>query len=181
MLTCARVGCGAGFVSTAHGVTTKKFCSSNCRQGAHRRTEVGRATEKRYQQSDVNKAKLARHWRTDTYKKTKARWHRSDTAKASRGRYWQSDIGKAKRRAIGHRYRAQKSGAFVETVDVRVLVEQQHNRCSFCGEAFVDVRRDPMSVSLDHTIPLSRGGEHSYANCTAMHLRCNISKGAKVA
>lgn len=40
--------------------------------------------------------------------------------------------------------------------------------------------RDPMMVSLEHIIPLSRGGEHSYANTALSHLRCNLSKGAKM-
>jgi 5-methylcytosine-specific restriction endonuclease McrA len=29
---------------------------------------------------------------------------------------------------------------------------------------------------LDHVIPLSRGGKHSYANCAVSHPRCNWIK-----
>lgn len=32
--------------------------------------------------------------------------------------------------------------------------------------------------SIDHIIPLSRGGAHSYENCQISHLLCNIKKGA---
>lgn len=40
---------------------------------------------------------------------------------------------------------------------------------------------DPLSPSLDHVIPVSRGGEHSRANTAASHLRCNLSKGDRMA
>jgi 5-methylcytosine-specific restriction endonuclease McrA len=34
---------------------------------------------------------------------------------------------------------------------------------------------------LDHVIPLSKGGEHSYDNVQVTHPSCNRKKGAKVA
>lgn len=40
---------------------------------------------------------------------------------------------------------------------------------------------DPLSASLDHVIPVSRGGEHSRENTAASHFRCNIRKGARMA
>lgn len=40
---------------------------------------------------------------------------------------------------------------------------------------------EPDSVSLDHIIPLSRGGEHTRANTQCAHLYCNTVKGASVA
>ncbi|MGW0780327.1 HNH endonuclease [Streptomyces sp. NPDC002913] len=39
---------------------------------------------------------------------------------------------------------------------------------------------DPMSPSIDHVIPLSRGGAHSMANVQSAHLGCNSSKGDKL-
>lgn len=39
---------------------------------------------------------------------------------------------------------------------------------------------DRYSKSVDHTLPLVRGGAHSLENTTLMHLTCNLSKGAKV-
>ena len=55
--------------------------------------------------------------------------------------------------------------------------------CGLCGE---DVDRslkwpDPMSVSLDHVIPVSMGGMHSMVNLQTAHLFCNVSKGNRVA
>jgi hypothetical protein len=40
-----------------------------------------------------------------------------------------------------------------------------------------DVRpRHPLAPSLDHVIPLSRGGLHEYTNVRCAHLRCNCGK-----
>lgn len=37
-----------------------------------------------------------------------------------------------------------------------------------------------MSPSIDHVIPLSRGGAHAMGNVQSAHLRCNSSKGDKL-
>lgn len=38
----------------------------------------------------------------------------------------------------------------------------------------------PLSASLDHVIPVSKGGEHTRDNTAASHFRCNIRKGARM-
>lgn len=52
-----------------------------------------------------------------------------------------------------------------------------------CGLCFGAVGRDtfwpdPMSPSLDHILPLSKGGHHILANVQLAHLACNVRKGA---
>lgn len=37
---------------------------------------------------------------------------------------------------------------------------------------------DPLSASLDHVIPIARGGQHVRSNLQLAHLVCNMSKGA---
>lgn len=39
---------------------------------------------------------------------------------------------------------------------------------------------DPMSKSIDHIVPVSRGGAHSMSNVRAAHLGCNCRKGATI-
>jgi 5-methylcytosine-specific restriction endonuclease McrA len=39
---------------------------------------------------------------------------------------------------------------------------------------------DPGFGSLDHAIPLSKGGSHSYANAQLAHLSCNLLKSDKI-
>jgi 5-methylcytosine-specific restriction endonuclease McrA len=38
-------------------------------------------------------------------------------------------------------------------------------------------RPSPWSVSLDHIVPVSKGGTHTRDNVQAAHLRCNQAKG----
>lgn len=51
--------------------------------------------------------------------------------------------------------------------------------CRLCGLSVqADLKwPDPGSPSLDHIVPLSRGGGHTYANVQLAHLRCNLVKG----
>lgn len=63
------------------------------------------------------------------------------------------------------------------------IAERDGWKCGLCGKR---VRKDlmhphPMSKSLDHVIPLSRGGGHVPENCQLAHLRCNVSKGNREA
>lgn len=53
-------------------------------------------------------------------------------------------------------------------------------RCGICGKK---VRQDlehpdPYCASIDHVVPLARGGDNSPANLQLAHLRCNLSKRA---
>lgn len=39
---------------------------------------------------------------------------------------------------------------------------------------------DPNSPSLDHVVPLARGGRHTYSNVRISHLTCNVKRGCPV-
>lgn len=71
----------------------------------------------------------------------------------------------AKRRAL--RY-----SAFVEHVDRQTLYELCGGCCGLCGDPVL--YRD---MTIDHIIPLSRGGVHSYENVQIAHGVCNRRKG----
>lgn len=79
-------------------------------------------------------------------------------------------------------YRARQLVATVETVSRRVVLDRDGWTCQLCQEAIDPAARapHPMTASVDHIVPLARGGEHSYRNVQAAHLGCNTSKGARV-
>lgn len=54
--------------------------------------------------------------------------------------------------------------------------------CGLCHEPVNPALRFPHtgSASLDHILPLSRGGDHISSNCQLAHLGCNTSKGARI-
>lgn len=55
--------------------------------------------------------------------------------------------------------------------------------CQVCGLLVDPALRHPnrMAASLDHRVPLARGGTHTFANCQLAHFSCNARKGARVA
>ncbi|WP_425608698.1 HNH endonuclease [Streptomyces albipurpureus] len=54
--------------------------------------------------------------------------------------------------------------------------------CHLCGE---DIDRDvvapaPLAPTLDHVVPIARGGAHTMINLRAAHFRCNSAKGSRL-
>ena len=69
--------------------------------------------------------------------------------------------------------RARERGApVVERIYRARVWERDGGRCHICGR-----KADPRSWHLDHIIPLSRGGEHSYRNVAVSHPTCNLRRG----
>lgn len=83
-------------------------------------------------------------------------------------------------RALGRKSanqrRARVMNAFVEVVDPAVVFRRDKGICGIC--------RQPVATNslweVDHVRPLSKGGEHSYANVQLSHRRCNRVKRDKV-
>lgn len=78
--------------------------------------------------------------------------------------------------------RARMRAAFVEAFDRAEIFERDGWVCQLCMEPTDRSAEwpDQRMASLDHIIPISRGGEHSRANAQTSHLGCNVRKGAKV-
>lgn len=55
-----------------------------------------------------------------------------------------------------------------------------HRFCHLCGEPIGDNVTDPthpMFITLDHLIPLSKGGSNKIENLHLAHRKCNLDKG----
>ena len=88
-----------------------------------------------------------------------------------------------RRRANYQKRRAQKRGTQVETVRPAEIYERDSWVCGIC-EGAVDAslaHPDPMSASLDHVVPLAKGGTHTWDNLQLAHLRCNVVKSDSLA
>lgn len=84
-------------------------------------------------------------------------------------------------RVAKDRERARKKDAFVERVYRNYVYERDGWMCQLCGEPLARHEKVPhdFAPTLDHIIPLSRGGTHEYANVQAAHFICNSRKGAR--
>ena len=80
------------------------------------------------------------------------------------------------------RRRAAKREASVGVTDWTALWDSQGGRCGLCEEPIDRTLPypDPLSASVDHIVPLSRGGAHEQANLQWTHLVCNLRKGTKL-
>jgi 5-methylcytosine-specific restriction endonuclease McrA len=78
-----------------------------------------------------------------------------------------------KMREYRHRRKTMKHNPqFVERVYIKILRERDKELCGICLRS-VSTKQE----SIDHVVPLSEGGEHSYRNCVLAHKTCNSRKG----
>lgn len=95
---------------------------------------------------------------------TWADWKESNPRKAART--------KAKVRAV------RRGARRADKIDPIAVFERDGWICGICGKK-VNRRLKyphPLSVSLDHIIPLSKGGTHTLTNVQCAHLTCNHKK-----
>ncbi len=62
--------------------------------------------------------------------------------------------------------------ATVTAKQILELIQNQGYRCALSGRVLT-----PETASLDHIVPLSRGGEHALANIWAVDFQVNNAKG----
>lgn len=86
------------------------------------------------------------------------------------------------RRESHLRRRARKAGVAVQRLDLGYVWSRDRGLCWICGAAVDRELRWPDSYSptLDHVIPLAKGGSHVLGNVALAHARCNMSKKDKV-
>lgn len=81
-----------------------------------------------------------------------------------------------------YKARASRHGVPYEPVNRQRVFKRDGWQCGICHEA-VDPELGyphPGSVSLDHIVPMSKGGPHTYENTQCSHLRCNLIKRDKI-
>lgn len=93
--------------------------------------------------------------------------------------YLQSDQYKLITRQVRHSRRARMRNAQIEDVDSLVIAQRDKYKCHICRKR-VNMNlehNDKYSPTMDHLIPISLGGDHTYANIRLAHRTCNSSKG----
>jgi 5-methylcytosine-specific restriction endonuclease McrA len=80
----------------------------------------------------------------------------------------------------GHRARARRYGVPYESVSRKVVYDRDEWTCYLCGVVVVrsSTYRDDQA-SIDHVLPLSKGGPHTYSNVKTCCMLCNSTKGDK--
>lgn len=142
----------------------EKYAAQIARQPP-RNTEADRARQRAWYREN---AELAARRNRASYLK-----HREKRV-AQTAEYRRRNPGKASE--IENRRRARKLAQFVAPVDPQAIWERDGGVCQLCGEPIAD----PKQRSIDHIIPISRGGTHEPANVQLAHRVCNSRKGNRL-
>lgn len=89
------------------------------------------------------------------------RWRKANPQKA-----------KAKACRAASRRRARLAGALLGHIDRQAIFKADGYRCVYCGSV--------KNLTLDHIVPLAKGGADIQENMVTACRHCNASKGAKV-
>jgi hypothetical protein len=83
------------------------------------------------------------------------------------------------KRAFKLNRKVRKKGAFREAVYVAEIVKRDRGICQLCNKrvALKKCAPHPNSPTLDHIVPLSKGGTHEPINVQLAHFRCNSLRG----
>lgn len=193
-LVCCEEDCTRTFLYSGRGPTTRRC--DECKAERRRRQVRERTAQYRQRMTpeQVDRARETyRAWYTQNAEQQRAQalaWYHANRQRAASNRkIWDAGNPDYNRRwvednrdrhnAKGQRRRARERAAFIEDVDPLVVYYRDGGTCWLCRRQVPRVVGDVLSPSLDHVIPLSRGGEHSYANVRLSHSICNARKGAK--
>lgn len=189
------VECGVSIEGTAR----KKFCSDLCSwrmkekrkrdRGYYRRPDV-MARQRRIKKAQYDK-EVEEGVRSGRLLKLRAKYADSfdgtcvidrceKTAYAAYKcrRHYEMESGRS---AFSRHYklRAEEAGVEYVAFDRLSIFDRDGWICGICDDPVDRAMEypDPMSVSLDHIIPLSKGGSHTPENVQCAHLDCNLRKG----
>lgn len=143
--------------------------------------EKVKATQKRWRAKhpEYNKKYYATHKEED--RERGRRWQENNKAKVSaRQRRWKAnhpEEARAREKANTARRRS-ANGSFTAR-DVRLQIKAQTDKkgvlhCWWCDKPIKD------KYHVDHRIPIKKGGSNNPGNICIAHVKCNLSKGAKL-
>lgn len=89
-------------------------------------------------------------------------------------------LAHSRHRNVNARRRIRIERGFVENVKISVLLRRDKRKCQLCGRVVSESGKytpysicGPLWPTIDHIVPLSDGGEHSYRNTQLAHHLCN--------
>lgn len=184
---------------TPSGYSYHKCRCEECRAAKHEQSRLWREANPDHNRlwRAANSERAAtnhRRWRErnrDRDAERKQRWIDSNPEKfAQSQRRWKTanpERVAETRRLADQRRRARALGAFVEDVPRLEIFERDEWQCQIVGclhpgvPVSLDVGRyDPLLATIDHVIPLSKGGTHEPLNTVTAHFRCNCVKRDRI-
>jgi hypothetical protein len=117
--------------------------------------------------------------REQILKRTKNYQHaHADQISKREKKYRQTERGSFRAREKSHRRRARERASKVDLTseEWQRILKNQEDKCNLCGKRLCKSR----PATMDHIIPLAKGGDLTFNNTQALCRSCNSRKGAKV-
>lgn len=163
LTVCSCIGCGLLFRAAKLG---EKYCGQECREKLRRERYIA-ANDNGRDRSERPCAECGTQFAPEYGDRRRTFCSAECSAKKAR-------------RVSRRKDRARLRNAFVENVDPMSVFERDRWTCRDCGCATPREKRgtyEPDAPELDHIMPLSLGGAHSYMNTQCLCRSCNAKKG----
>ena len=180
------VECGTSFKPNT---SRQKYCSGKCSDKVYnrKRRESAREFSRQWRKDNAERAHATAKEYRETHKKEerarRRRWANTpkgrEAMRAAARRHYEKKPEVAKARTE-QRARAYDEGdATPELIERKWLDGDQ--TCCVCGDLIDEALPgdDPMGRTIEHDLPISRGGRHDLDNIFFSHKRCNSSKGRR--
>lgn len=183
--------CGWEFERTYHNITTKgSVTCPHCVEMERAKLREAKTTE--LERKKLERKRKARERKSDAERRLEARKHACPVCGVItiRNKYCSPECAKKadnKRRDFNRRIKL-RSAMVDKDITVEGLYRRDNGTCYLCGRGcnFEDYTvRDGAFIagdwypSIDHVIPLAKGGLHSWGNVMLAHHRCNSEKRDK--
>jgi 5-methylcytosine-specific restriction endonuclease McrA len=164
--------------------TSREHLNLYHRDYNHKHPDKGTAKRKRYYETNREKIlKQERAWQEtnpERFAEMQAAWYRRNIerllpVRAEASRAWHKANPEkccamaAKRRAL--KYSNTPISEMLTSTEWLAILAEANGHCAYCGKE--------TKLTLDHVIPLSKGGKHSKDNVAPVCGHCNSSKGNK--
>lgn len=183
--------CGKSFEKPAWQ-SRKKYCSPECCEKAYRTSEKGRqARRQQRQRQRLRRPRVTLRAPRETRKCTvcgaefectvssnRKYCSKKCAKKVGRKKWKRTPQGREAKRREEQARRAAKRGAYVAPVYFKQIAERDKWTCQLCGKPVKRKAKapDPLAPTLDHIIPLAKGGTHEPKNVQLAHFLCNALK-----
>ncbi len=168
-------GCSSGGCAAPH--FAKGMCKSHYQQAYYvanreRLTQQQAANRATHQQRDADRARAWRDANPDQAKRNRDRYLRENAERLKDARRAYRAANRDLIRALNNRRKARLRNVAVNDLtgaEWVAIVVQYDGRCAYCGCT-------PDRITMDHVIPISKGGNHTASNVVPACGPCNFAK-----
>ena len=138
---------------------------------AHRAERIAAAVANNWRKKNPEKSRAAdRAWYAKSYQRIRER----KIVSVKKYTAAHPEMVNAWKVISNHRRRLQiRATETLSLAEWKAIVERHDGRCYYCGVV-------PKKITIDHVVPLSRGGRHEASNVVPACQSCNSRKGSKL-